>query len=189
MLPKSEIKRIIEAVLMAADKPLSIAYLCHMLESQTKVDTMDVQNIINELTTEYNERGIELKEVASGYRFQVGVDLAPWVSKLWQEEPQRYSRALLEILALIAYKQPITRAEIESVRGVAVSTNIMRTLMEREWIKIAGHKNVPGKPALYITTNKFLDYFDLKSIKELPVLDDLKDLDKIAEQLQLSFTK
>ncbi len=162
-----QIKRIIEGALMASEQPLSIDDLAKLLEDEN-VEINELQNILNELFEDYADRGIELKQVASGYRFQVSEDLDKWISKLWEEKPVRYSRALLEILALIAYRQPITRAEIEDVRGVSVSTNIIRTLMEREWIKIAGHKNVPGKPALYVTTDKFLDYFNLQSIKELP---------------------
>jgi segregation and condensation protein B len=163
-----QIKRIIEGALMASEQPLSIDDFAKLLEIANKSEINELQSILNELSDDYARRGIELKQVASGYRFQVCADLGKWISKLWEEKPIRYSRALLEILALIAYRQPITRAEIEDVRGVSVSTNIIRTLMEREWIKIVGHKNVPGKPALYVTTDKFLDYFNLQSIKELP---------------------
>src|SRR5690606_10035661 len=116
----------------------------------------------------YRQRGFELKEVASGYRFQVATAMAPWVSRLWEERPQRYSRALLETLALIAYRQPITRGDIEEIRGVAVSSNIVKTLLEREWIRVVGHKDVPGRPAMYATTRKFLDYFNLKNLDDLP---------------------
>lgn len=130
----------------------------------------DVENLLTELQCDYAGRGIELKEVATGYRFQVRADLGLWISKLFAEKPPRYSRALLETLALIAYKQPITRAEIEDVRGVAVSTNIMKTLQEHEWIRVIGYKEVPGKPALFATTDKFLDHFNLKSLAELPQL-------------------
>ena len=186
MSPKNEPKPIIEALLMAADKPLSINYLWRLLNSETKIETIEIQELIDELTKDYHGHGIELKQVASGYRFQIITSLTSWVSKLWEERPAKYSRALLETLALIAYKQPITRAEIEDIRGVTGSGNMMRTLIEHEWVKIAGHKDIPGKPALYTTTNKFLDYFNLKSIKELPILDDLADLDKIAEQLNLN---
>lgn len=165
-----QIKRIVEGALMASSgEPLSIDDFAKLLEDGNKIEIKELQNILNELSDDYVGHGIELKQVASGYRFQVCADLGKWISKLWQEKPTRYSRALLETLALIAYRQPMTRAEIENVRGVSVSTNIIRTLMEREWIKIAGHKDVPGKPALYITTRKFLDYFNLQSIKELPV--------------------
>lgn len=173
MLPKNEIKRIIEGALMAADMPLSINHLYEILHGDTKVETIVIQEIIAELMADYHAHGIELKQVASGYRFQISKDLVPWISKLWEEKPPRYSKALLETLTLVAYKQPITRAEIEDIRGVSVSSSLMRTLIEREWIKIVGHKDVPGRPALYTTTNKFLDYFNLKSIQELPILEDL----------------
>ncbi len=166
-----QIKRIIEGALMAAGgKPLSINYLTQILGEENNIENKELRSIISELVDDYNGRGIELQEVASGYRFQVCKDLSPWISKLWEEKPARYSRALLETLSLIAYRQPITRAEIEDVRGVAVSSNIIRTLIDHEWIRIAGYKDVPSKPALFVTTNKFLDYFSLKSIKDLPVL-------------------
>ncbi len=184
MLPRNELKRIVEAVLMAAREPVSIGEL-HLLFESNAPEKPVLRDIIAELATEYHGHGIELQEIASGYRFQTCSDLTSWVSKLWEERPPRYSHALLETLAVIAYKQPITRAEIEDIRGVTLSSNIMRTLLEREWIKIAGHKNVPGRPGLYTTTPKFLDYFNLNSIKELPILDDITDLDAIAEQLSL----
>ncbi len=130
-------------------------------------------------------RGIELKKVASGYRFQVKQDLNEWVSRLWKERPQRYSRALLETIALIAYRQPITRAEIESVRGVSVSTNIIRTLQEREWIRVVGHRDVPGKPALFGTTNAFLDSFGLQNLDDLPTLAEIRDMESLVPELQL----
>lgn len=189
MLPKNELKRIIEALLMAATEPLSANDLRQLLGDEISCNNQELRELIEELTTEYQGRGIELQQVASGYRFQVCTDLASWASKLWEEKPPRYSRALLETLAIIAYKQPLTRAEIEDIRGVTLSTSIMRTIMEREWIKIIGHKDVPGRPALYVTTPKFLDYFNLSSIKELPVLEDLTDLDAIAEQLSLGLSR
>jgi segregation and condensation protein B len=130
-------------------------------------------------------RGFELAEVASGWRFQVATDLAPWVNRLWEEKPQKYSRALLETLALIAYRQPITRSDIEEVRGVAVSSHIIKTLAEREWIKVVGHRDVPGRPSLYATTRQFLDYFGLKSLEELPTLGELKDIDSLNQALEL----
>src|SRR5690606_22705486 len=130
-------------------------------------------------------RGFELAEVASGWRFQVATDLAPWVNRLWEEKPQRYSRALLETLSLIAYRQPITRSDIEEVRGVAVSSHIIKTLAEREWIKVVGHRDVPGRPSLSATTRQFLDYFGLKSLDELPSLGELKDIDCLNQDLAL----
>jgi segregation and condensation protein B len=186
MLEHKQIKRIFEGALMAAEgEPLSLPRLKQILPDND-LENKELREIINELAEDYRGHGIELKEVASGFRFQVCADLSQWVSKLWEERVPRYSRALLETLALIAYRQPITRAEIEDVRGVSLSSNIIRTLFERQWIKVAGHKDVPGKPALLVTTNEFLDYFNLKSIKELPTLKELSDLDQAALQLELS---
>jgi segregation and condensation protein B len=145
----------------------------------------EIRKVLQELTEEYQARGFELKEVASGFRIQVKQDYAEWVGRLWEEKPARYTRALLETLALMAYRQPITRGEIEEVRGVSVSSNIIKTLQEREWIKVLGHKDVPGKPALYGTSKEFLDYFNLKSLDELPTLAELKDLDQIHRELDL----
>src|SRR5690554_4573769 len=132
------------------------------------------------------DRGYELVEVASGYRFQVRSEYAPWASRLWEERPQRYSRALLETLAIIAYRQPITRGEIEDIRGVAVSTNIVKTLMEREWIRVVGHKDVPGRPAMYATTRQFLDHFNLTSLAELPPLAELREPSEVLEHPPLA---
>ncbi|TNF37482.1 MAG: SMC-Scp complex subunit ScpB, partial [Gammaproteobacteria bacterium] len=137
------------------------------------------------LQEDYEGRGLLLKEVASGYRFQVAESYAPWVSRLWEEKPPRYSRALLETLALVAYRQPITRGEIEEIRGVSVSSHILKTLLERDWVRVLGHKDVPGKPAMYGTTREFLDYFNMKSLDELPTLAEIKDLDKIHPELAL----
>jgi segregation and condensation protein B len=165
------LKSIVEGLIMASDGPLSCEDIIKVLHSDNKMlSVSEIRELICELTTDYTNRGIELKEVASGWRFQVRQDLSPWVGKLWEERPPRYSRAFLETLALIAYRQPVTRAEIEEVRGVTVSSNIIKTMLEHEWVKIAGHKEVPGKPALFVTTKKFLDSFNLKSIRELPDL-------------------
>ena len=173
------IKRILEALLMAANEPLSLDYL-HKLFTNNGIDIEknDVRRFLDELTQDYQnqDRAIELKEVASGYRLQVKQDLASWVNKLWEEKPPRYSRAFLETLAIIVYKQPATRAEIEEVRGVSVSSNIVKTLLEHGWIKIVGYKEVPGRPALYATTAKFLDYFNLRSLEELPTLQDAVEI-------------
>jgi len=167
------LKNILEGLLMASSEPLKIGELLNILNAENAVFTSDeVQTALAELTNDYQNRGILLQEVARGWRFQVAPDLATWVSKLYEEKPPRYSRALLESLALIAYKQPITRAEIEEIRGVSGSYNIMKTLLEHEWVKIAGYKNVPGKPALFVTTSKFLDYFNLKSLTDLPDLPE-----------------
>ena len=145
----------------------------------------EIREVLKEIETDCGGRGFELKKVASGYRFQVRQEYGEWVGRLWDERPPRYSRALLETLALIAYKQPITRGDIEEIRGVAVSTNIMRSLLEREWVRVVGHRDVPGRPAIYATTKSFLDYFDLNSLEELPTLSDIKDLVEANEELDL----
>lgn len=174
---------------MASSQPLSLDQLAKLFESDQAPSIQQIREILLSLANDYQGRGIELKEVASGYRFQVSQDLAPFIQKLWQERPSRYSRALLETLALIVYRQPITRAEIEEIRGVVVSSTIIKTLLEREWVKIVGHKEVPGKPALYATTKQFLDDFNLKTLSELPPLSELQDFAeleaKIEVQLQL----
>lgn len=171
------IKKILEGLLFAAHEPLSLEQLAKLLteDGQPSFDKQELRTILVNLATDYLEKGIELKEIASGFRFQVREELKPWVSKLWAEKPPRYSSALLEILALIAYRQPITRGEIEEIRGVTLSSNIMQTLQEREWIAAVGYKDVPGRPALYATTKKFLDYFNLTSLADLPILDDSTD--------------
>ena len=153
---------------MAAEQPLPIEAIHKTMGDS--IEIKELKGVIKEVVEDYKERGIELKEVASGWRFQVKQELSPWVNKLYAERPPRYSRALLETLALIAYQQPITRAEIEKVRGVTVSSNIMKTLMEHEWIRVVGYKEVPGKPAIFATTKKFLDHFNLQSLEQLPAL-------------------
>lgn len=180
-----ELKNIIEAALLAAGRPLTVDHLVAMFEEGKKPERDAIRKIIDTLNEEYVERGIEVHRVASGYRLQVKKELAPWVSRLWEEKPARYTRALLETLSLIAYRQPITRGEIEDVRGVAVSSSIIKTLMEREWIRILGHRDVPGKPAMYGTTREFLDYFNLKSLSQLPTLQELRDIDSINAELDL----
>lgn len=180
------LKRILEAAIFAAGCPLPMDQMVKLFSDHKEQPTKEeVKKALAELAQECENRGIELKHLASGYQFQSKQDYAPWLQKLWDEKPQRYSRALIETLALVAYRQPITRGEIEDVRGVAVSTHIIKTLIEREWVKIAGHKEVPGRPALYATTKAFLDYFNLKSLKELPKLDELRDLEEIGKQLDL----
>jgi segregation and condensation protein B len=156
-----------------------------MFEESEQPERDVVRKIIDTLNEDYAERGIEIHRVSTGYRLQVKKGLAPWVSRLWEEKPARYTRALLETLSLIAYRQPITRGEIEDVRGVAVSSNIIKTLLEREWIKVLGHRDVPGKPAMYGTTREFLDYFNLKSLSQLPTLQELRDIDSINAELDL----
>ena len=169
------IKEIVEAAILAADGPLSIQQLREIFDEQS-VSTLEIKEVLSEIEKSCEGRGFELKKVASGYRFQVRVDYSDWVSKLWKEKTPRYSRALLETLALIAYRQPITRGDIEDVRGVSVSSNIIRTLIERDWIKIIGHREAPGRPALYATTKAFLDYFNLERLDQLPTLQEAKGL-------------
>ena len=176
-------KHIIEGALFAAGEPLSVERLQQLFDELSCPSAADVRDVIEALQQDYQDRGVELQQVASGYRFQVKTQWAPWLQRLWEKKPPKYSRALLETLALIVYRQPISRAEIEQVRGVAVSGDIMKKLLEREWVKIVGHRDVPGKPALYGTTKLFLDYFNLKSLSELPSLQELMDLDAVEKQL------
>jgi segregation and condensation protein B len=181
-----QLKQILEAALMAAGEPLTIDKMLALFVEDKEPPTRDaVKAAIKQIEEESEARGIELKKVSSGYRFQAKKDFSQWVSRLWEEKPARYSRALLETLVLIAYKQPITRGEVEQVRGVAVSTNIIKTLLERDWVKVVGHREVPGRPALYSTTKAFLDYFNLKSLDELPTLAEIRDLDTIKPELEL----
>lgn len=169
-------KKIVEALILAAEQPLSIDRLYKIFEQNNNVLAFDeLKNIVNELINDYSEKCIELKEVSSGWRFQIREEMKDWIAKLYEERPPRYSRALMEILALVAYRQPITRAEIEEVRGVVVSSTIIKTLIEHEWIKVVGYKEVPGRPALLATTKKFLDHFNLKHLDELPPLMEFTD--------------
>ncbi|MGD9152271.1 MAG: SMC-Scp complex subunit ScpB [Gammaproteobacteria bacterium] len=180
-----QLHRIIEGALFASNEPLSIERIAALFADEAeKPDKKTIRQALQDLIENYAEHGVELKELASGYQFQVKADLAKWIKRLWEERPPRYSRALLETLVLVAYRQPITRGEIEEVRGVAVSTNIMKTLLDREWVKVVGHRDVPGKPGLYATTKAFLDYFGLKSLEDLPPLAEVRDLDKAGEKLQ-----
>lgn len=179
------LKKIIEGALFAAGQPLNIEQLGFLFDEAERPDNATLRATLEVLMQEYAGRGIELREVASGFRFQVRQETGPWVSRLWEEKPARYSRALLETLALIAYRQPITRSEIEEIRGVSVSSHIIKTLLERDWIRVAGHRDVPGRPALFATTRDFLDSFNLKSLAELPSLAEIRDLDKINEELEL----
>jgi segregation and condensation protein B len=176
---------VVEAVLLAAGRPVSVDQLLELFDELQRPPVEDLRVALQELQRSYEGRGVELKEVASGWRVQVRPQHADVVSRLWQERPSRYSRALLETLALIAYRQPITRGEIEDIRGVTVSTTIMRTLHERSWIRVVGHREVPGRPELLGTTREFLDYFGLKSLDDMPTLAELQDLDDIKEQLDL----
>ncbi|RPE81478.1 SMC-Scp complex subunit ScpB [Vulcaniibacterium tengchongense] len=179
------ITRIVEAALLAANQPLTLAQLHALFPEEQPAPAGSVEQALEALREGCAERGIELVEVASGFRFQVKADVHPWVARLWTERQTRYTRATLETLALIAYRQPITRGEIEQVRGVAVSSNIIKALEEREWIRVVGHRDVPGKPALYGTTKAFLDYFGLKRLDELPPLSELKDIGELEPQLPL----
>ena len=185
-MQESKLKNILEAILMSAGKPISAEkMLQHFDEEDPRPSITTLKAQIKALQSDYEGRGIELKEVSSGFRFQAREEYGLWVSKLWEEKPQRYSRALLETLALVAYRQPVTRSDIEDVRGVSVSTNIIKTLLEREWVRIVGHRDVPGRPALFATTREFLDYFNMKSLDELPSLSEIKDLSKLDPELDL----
>lgn len=166
----TELHTILEAALFTAGEPLSMARLQHLFPDNERPSTAEIKEALAILISNYQERGIELVELASGYAIQTRSVLSPWLCRLWPERPQKYSRALLETLALIAYRQPITRADIEEVRGVGVSAHIIKTLLEREWIHVVGQREVPGRPSLYATTRQFLDYFGLKSLSQLPPL-------------------
>ncbi|GAB2191689.1 hypothetical protein MAH1_32970 [Sessilibacter sp. MAH1] len=188
-----QLKKIIEGALLAAGQPLDEKRLLSLFESAEAEDVdsadvtiEDIKKVIDLITLECEGRGFELKQVGSGWRFQVREETAPWVNRLWEEKPQKYSRALLETLALIAYRQPITRGDIEEIRGVAVSSHIIKTLTEREWVKVVGHRDVPGRPSLYATTRAFLDYFNLSSLEELPSLGELADIDHLNPELDLN---
>lgn len=180
---------------MAADKPLTIAQMqalfivddgLDIATESYKPSKAELEAALEDIQLDSADRGFELQQVASGWRFQVKQEFAPWVGRLWEEKPQRYSRALLETLALIAYRQPITRGEIEEIRGVAVSSQIIKTLSERQWVKVIGHKDVPGRPSMYATTKEFLDYFNLSSLEQLPTLAELRDLDSLNSELDLA---
>ena len=185
MIQGEQLKQILEAALLAAGQPLSHAQLSALFSDEERPPGGELSRALEQLSNDCTHRGVELKKVGSGYRLQVKQDFNEWVSRLWKERPQRYSRALLETMALIAYRQPITRGEIEAVRGVSVSTNIVRTLQEREWIRVVGHRDVPGKPALFGTTKAFLDFFDLQNLDDLPTLAEIRDMENLEPELQL----
>jgi len=187
-MEQQQLKRILEAALLAAAQPLSLPQLSALFVEPDVPTHEDLARALEQLGEECADRGIELKEVASGFRYQVRQDVNAWVARLWTERQTKYSRALLETLALIAYRQPITRGEIEQIRGVAVSTNIVKTLEEREWIRVVGYRDVPGKPELFGTTKGFLDYFVLKSLDELPPLAEIRDVEEFDAQLTLGPT-
>lgn len=186
-LDKEKIKKIVEGALFSSGQPMNIDRLGSLFFDEERPSKDEFKEALAELQEAYSDRGVVLKEVASGYRFQVKEEFGEWVSRLWDEKPVRYSRALLETLALVAYRQPITRGEIEEIRGVSVSSHIMKTLLEREWVRIVGHRDVPGRPAMFATTRNFLDYFDLKNLDELPPLSEIRDFDKINEELELEY--
>ncbi|MDO3384175.1 SMC-Scp complex subunit ScpB [Gilvimarinus algae] len=180
-----QLQAIVEGALLAAGEPLSLKRLETLFDEGEAPEKEQFMAALEAIGEQCAGRGFELKEVASGWRLQVREEMAPWVNRLWEEKPQKYSRALLETLALIAYRQPITRGDIEEIRGVAVSSHIIKTLAEREWIKVVGQRDVPGRPSLYATTRQFLDYFNLKSLDQLPTLSEIRDIDEINAALDL----
>jgi segregation and condensation protein B len=182
------LRQIIEGAILAAAKPLDINRIEALFEDDERPPRDQIRAALDEIESDCRGRGFELKQVASGYRFQVVQGLATWVNRLWEEKPKRYSKAMLETLALIAYRQPLTRGDIEAVRGVAVSSDIIKSLQEREWVRIVGHRDVPGKPALYATTKKFLDYFNVKSLDHLPALSEIKDFSDLDPELELALS-
>ena len=182
----NKVKMIIEGLLLAASRPLNLSEIAQVFDEDERPDKKELKKVIEVIEADCSDRGFELQEVASGYRFQVKQELSSWVGKLWDERPPRYTRALLEILALIVYKQPITRGDIEEIRGVSVSPNIIRTLIDREWVRVVGHRDVPGRPAMFATTKTFLDYFNLKSLQNLPPLSEIQELDNSDSELNLN---
>ena len=184
-MSETYVKNVVEAALLAAGRPLPATEIRELFDEFERPELAAVEAALATLGAEFEGRGIELKEVASGFRIQIRDAIAGPVSRLWQERPAKYSRALLETLALVAYRQPITRGEIEDIRGVAVNPNIIRTMLERDWVRVIGHRDVPGRPELLATTRQFLDYFGLKSLDDLPTLAQLKDVETLGVQLEL----
>jgi len=182
---ENKLIQIIEAALLSASRPLSIQEIQGLFPADQTPSKEDIKETLNEIEDLCAKRGVELKRVSSGYRMQVKQSLSAYIAKLWEEKPQRYSKATLETLALIAYRQPITRGEIEQIRGVSVGTQLIRGILERGWIKIVGQRDVPGRPSLYATTKEFLDYFGLQHLRELPGLPDLPDIDSLDMKLPL----
>jgi segregation and condensation protein B len=180
-----KISNIVEAALLAAGKPLSLERLLLLFADDEQPHRQQLVEVLMQLQQHYQQRGVDLVEVNSGWRIQVRKEYSPWISRLWDEKPARYSRALLETLSLIAYRQPLTRGEIEDVRGVAVSTNIIKTLLERDWVRVVGKRDVPGRPSLYATTREFLDYFGLRGLDDLPPLAEIREFDVINPELDL----
>ncbi|MGV6852689.1 MAG: SMC-Scp complex subunit ScpB [bacterium] len=181
-----QLKPAIEAALLACGGTISVKQMVQLFSPQGAIEKADIQAALDEIGAECEQRGVELVEVATGYRMQIKQDVFPWIARLWEERPPRYSRALLETLSIIAYQQPVTRGEIEKVRGVSVSSQIIRTLDERDWIRVVGHRDVPGRPALFGTTKAFLDYFSLTSLADLPTLSEIKDLENMEPELDFS---
>lgn len=181
------LKHILEAALLAAGDALSLDHMQALFADTDRPDKPRLRGALLELQQDYADRGLDVVEVASGWRIQVASDMVPWLTRLWEEKPVRYSRALLETLAVIAYRQPVTRGEIEEVRGVSISTTIMRTLQDRGWVRVIGHRDVPGRPAMFGTTRAFLDHFNLKSLDQLPSLGELRDLSELHPELDLGF--
>ena len=184
-LTPEKLQHILEAALMVAGRPLTIADLGKLFDEADEVANQDIRSALDAITAQFAEHSIQLCEVASGFHFQAKAEYSQWLSRLWEERAPRYSRAVLETIALIAYRQPITRAEIEEVRGVAVSSHIIKTLQEREWIKVVGHRDLPGKPALFATTKTLLDHLNLKNLSDLPELAEVMDLDSQEEKLHV----
>lgn len=180
------LRMIVEGALLAAGRPLDLAQLDALFDPLEQPGPDALRSALDAIAAASAERAWELRHTASGWRLQVRAEFAPWIGRLWEEKPRRYSRALLETLVLIAYRQPVTRGDIEAVRGVAVSSELIKTLEEREWIRVVGHRDVPGRPALYATTRQFLDYFNLASLEQLPPLSELKDMSFLEPQLELA---
>lgn len=180
-----KISQVIEAVLLSASRPIDVQEIERVFPKDEKPTREEIRQALQEIEEQCKDRGVELKKVSSGYRLQVRQSLSSYVAKLWEERPQRFSKATLETLALIAYRQPITRGEIEEIRGVTIGTQLMRGLMERGWVKIVGQRDVPGRPSLYSTTKEFLDYFGLQHLRELPELPELPDLQSLDMELPL----
>jgi segregation and condensation protein B len=185
-MDNTQLKYVIEAALLAAGRPLSIDELRGLFGEEHAPPRAEVREALATLEADYAERGITVREVASGFRIEVRSSMGGWLAKLWEERPPRYSRALMETLAIVAYRQPVTRGDVEEIRGVAVTTNIIRTLLERGWIKVVGYRDVPGKPAMYGTTREFLDYFALRQLEDLPPLAEVRDLERFTVQLELA---
>ncbi len=184
-----KIRQIVEGLLLTAGKPLTLDKIAEIFTKEELPEREVLKTALEEIEKSCEGRGFELKKVASGYRLQVRQELSDWIGRLWEEKPQRYSRALLETLAIIAYRQPITRGDIEKIRGVAVSSSIVRTLLERDWVRVVGHRDVPGRPAMYASTREFLDYFNLQNLNELPALTDIRDMEGLNQELTLEEEK